>query len=68
MGIQGTVKFFNQSKGYGFILGEQGEDIFMHISGVVGNPPQEGDQVQYDLHFDEMKQKNTAVNVLGGIN
>ena len=57
MSQTGTIKFFNQSKGFGFILGpEGGEDIFVHITGVTGNPPQEGDQVSYDLQFDDFQR------------
>lgn len=32
---EGTVKFFNESKGFGFITGSDGEEIFVHVSGLV---------------------------------
>ena len=44
---EGTVKFFNDSKGFGFIKSnESGEDIFVHSTGLVDNI-RENDKVQY---------------------
>ena len=34
--IQGTVKWFNSSKGYGFILQENGDDVFVHYESIIG--------------------------------
>lgn len=46
--MEGTVKFFNESKGYGFITnGETGKDIFIHVSGLNGETLREGDRVEY---------------------
>jgi cold shock protein len=49
----GTVKWFNASKGFGFILADDGsKDVFVHVSAVdkAGLPTlQEGQKVQYDL-------------------
>lgn len=65
MAAQGTVKFFNQEKGYGFIETANG-DVFVHANDIVGNPLQEGDEVCFDEEFDQQKQKTKAANVQGG--
>lgn len=45
----GTVKFFNESKGYGFITDEEtGKDIFVHASGIKAEELREGDRVSYE--------------------
>lgn len=45
---KGTVKFFNEAKGYGFIKDdESGKDIFVHISGLK-DEVRENDQVEYE--------------------
>ena len=48
----GTVKWFNQNKGYGFIAPEDGEEVFVHFSGIAGEGYRnlnEGDQVEFDV-------------------
>ena len=45
----GTVKFYNGSKGFGFITKEDGNDLFFHISEVQGNEPKDGDKVQFEI-------------------
>lgn len=58
----GTVKFFNESKGFGFIIPDNGgKDVFVHINGVEGDTLVEGDKVTYDVE-DGRKGPN-AVNV-----
>ena len=46
---KGTVKFFNDSKGFGFIVDEDtGKDIFVHVSGLV-DEVKENDEVTFDV-------------------
>lgn len=50
--VKGRVKWFNDSKGFGFLEQEQGEDIFVHFSAITGNGFKslvEGDAVQFDI-------------------
>ncbi|MBL4593779.1 MAG: cold-shock protein [Flavobacteriales bacterium] len=57
----GTVKFFNNSKGFGFITPEDGsKDVFVHVNGLV-DEINEGDKVSYDV--EEGPKGLNAVNV-----
>ena len=48
LNMTGTVKFFNGSKGYGFITNDEtSEDVFVHVSALDGLTLQEGDKVEY---------------------
>ena len=57
----GVVKFFNDAKGFGFIKDENGQDIFVHVSGLK-EEIQENDNVTFDLQ--EGKKGLNAVNVV----
>jgi len=61
----GKVKWFNESKGFGFITGENGDDLFVHYSSIQGNGFKslaEGDSVSYETEKGPKGPK--AVNVL----
>ncbi len=50
--MNGTVKWFNAEKGYGFITGEDGKDVFVHFSAIQSEgfkTLDEGQKVTYDL-------------------
>jgi len=50
--VNGTVKWFNDSKGFGFLEQENGEDVFCHFSAIVGDgfkSLSEGDRVTFDV-------------------
>lgn len=60
----GTVKWFNEKKGYGFIEQEQGSDVFVHYSNIKGpgfKTLKEGDRVTFDI--EQGKRGPVAVNV-----
>ena len=59
--MQGTVKFFNGEKGFGFIKpSDSGEDIFVHSSGLI-DTIRDNDKVTYDV--ERGKKGMNAVNV-----
>jgi CspA family cold shock protein len=57
---KGTVKFFNDAKGFGFIKEENGQEIFVHATGL-NEDIQENDQVSFDT--EEGKKGMSAINV-----
>ena len=65
--MKGTVKWFNNQKGYGFISDEQGNDVFVHFSAIVSNgfkSLDEGQRVTFDTEQDPKdSRKLKAVNV-----
>jgi len=63
--MKGTVKWFNDSKGFGFITAEDGTDVFVHHTSIVGSGFKslaEGDQVTFDVEKGPKGPK--AVNVV----
>ncbi|CAE8635580.1 unnamed protein product, partial [Polarella glacialis] len=62
----GTVKFFNEAKGYGFIE-DDGVSHFLHATDISGGTPMEGDKVWFDIVPSEKDPAKTAAkNVVGG--
>jgi CspA family cold shock protein len=58
---EGTVKFFNESKGYGFIIdNETNAEIFVHVTGLI-DKPENNDKVSYEIVEDKRGKK--AINV-----
>jgi cold shock protein len=65
MPIKGTVKWFSDSKGYGFIAREGGPDVFVHYSAIQGEgfkTLREGQEVEFELTEDVKGPK--AANVV----
>ena len=65
MFMKGTVKWFNSQKGYGFIVGEDGKDVFVHFSAIQVDgykTLEEGQSVEYDI--EESPRGPQAVNVV----
>lgn len=63
--MKGTVKWFNDSKGYGFIERPSGDDVFVHFSAIVGGGFRtlaEGDPVEFEVR--QTDQGLQAENVI----
>jgi CspA family cold shock protein len=66
--INGTVKWFNGTKGYGFIERESGPDVFVHFSAIEGDGfknLQEGQKVQFKVEQGPKGLQAANVTVLG---
>ncbi|GBD99621.1 cold shock-like protein CspE [bacterium BMS3Abin07] len=64
MSYRGTVKWFNEQKGFGFITQENGQDIFVHYSSIQTDGYKtlaEGQQVEFDIVEGEKGPKATNV-------
>ena len=63
--MQGTVKFFNESKGFGFIKpSDSSEDIFVHVSGLI-DEIRENDKVEYETEKGRKGMNAVNVKVIG---
>lgn len=67
--MDGTVKWFNADKGYGFIEREEGEDVFVHFSAIQGDgfkTLDEGQRVEFDVvEGNRGKQAEKVVRISG---
>ena len=68
MMTQGTVKWFNGDRGYGFIAVEGGPDVFVHVSAITGGGDRslaEGQQVEFDITQGQKGPQAENVRVIG---
>lgn len=66
--VTGTVKWFNGSKGYGFISREGGEDVFVHYSEIQGQGfrnLEEGQAVEFEIEQGRKGLQATKVSLVG---
>lgn len=64
---QGTVKWFNDQKGFGFISAEDGNDYFVHHSSILGDgfkTLKEGANVQFDIEKTDRGPRAVQVSVI----
>lgn len=62
----GTVKFFNEQKGYGFIHPAEGQDVFVHVTALQETglqTLQEGQKVSFELKTDPRTNRTSAVSL-----
>jgi len=65
---QGTVKWFNGDKGYGFIAVDGGQDVFVHFSAIAGDgyrSLEEGQKVEFDITQGQKGPQAESVKVIG---
>ena len=63
--MTGTAKFFNVSKGYGFITNDEtSEDIFVHVSALEGLTIKEGDKVEYTEEDGDKGKLASKISIL----
>ncbi len=61
--MKGKVKFFNETKGFGFIKGEDGKEYFVHTSGLnSGVSVDEGDDVSFEVEQGDKGPKAVKVS------
>lgn len=65
--MQGTVKWFNADKGYGFIESSEGEDVFVHYTAIQGEgfkTLQEGQKVEFEVVEGSRGSQASNVNII----
>ena len=64
---KGVIKWFNDRKGFGFITNEDGNDVFVHHTGIIGEgfkTLNEGDKVEFEIEQGEKGPRATSVRVI----
>jgi cold shock protein len=63
---KGTVKWFNEQKGFGFLSQDDGSDLFVHHTGIIGSgfkTLNEGDRVEFEVEKTEKGPRAVSVRV-----
>ncbi len=64
---KGTIKWFNEKKGFGFISKEDGSDVFVHYTGIVGNgfrTLKEGQKVEFEIESSDKGPRAVSVRAI----
>ena len=64
---KGTIKWFNEKKGFGFISKEDGSDVFVHYTGIVGNgfrTLKEGQRVEFEIESSDKGPRAVSVRAI----